>query len=547
MAIYHLSVKNITRSKGKTAIGALCYRCGLKAENMYDGVTHDYRKKGWISYTETFLPRYVAEARPEYNDAVNLWNAVELFEKSSDARLSSEVEISLPKEMTLEQQTALVREFVQENFVSQGRCVTVAIHNPPVRDDLNRPIDKDGVPTDDPEKMIFNNPHAHIMLTCRPLDEQGQWQQKAEIEYLCKKGSEVRAFTPAEFKKAKAEGWAKQFKYKDPTTKETMWLTQAEALERGYDNCHRTSRQPKTTPYGRQNETMAHWSDSVRITEWRQGWEDICNRHLKEAGIDARIDGRNLDAQGREGEVADIYLGPEVNMMKRRRERLIREGKDPRSIPKTDREKMADAVQEHNQSVREQKASRVAVSQKLGAVSQKASSINSDIHALQGTASSMARVVSESAKNQDDKEAELKKSVDTMNTIIRLNTASLELINRLMGKLSSLSMFQASERTSIQRQIQSERQKIADREAYAVSLKQKCNGMGAEVSKGRADLQRSETAYADVKKILDAKISEYEKIFLEVPEEYKQELSQMMAVPTESIQKAKKADNFKSI
>lgn len=234
-------------------------------------------------------------------------------------------------------------------------------------------------------------------------------------------------------------------------------------------------------------------------------------------------------------------------MMKRRRERLIREGKDPRSIPKTDREKMADAVREHNQSVREQKASKVAVSQKLGAVSQKAGSINSDIHALQGTASSMARVVSESAKNQDDKEAELKKSVDTMNTIIRLNTASLELINRLMGKLSSLSMFQASERTSIQRQIQSERQKIADREAYAVSLKQKCNGMGAEVSKGRADLQRSETAYADVKKILDAKISEYEKIFLEVPEEYKQELSQMMAVPTESIQKAKKADNFKSI
>lgn len=547
MAIYHLSVKNITRSKGKTAIGALCYRCGLKAENMYDGVTHDYRKKGWISCTETFLPQYVAEAKPEYKDAITLWNGVELFEKASDARLSSEVEISLPKEMTLEQQKKLVREFVQENFVAQGRCVTVAIHNPPVRDDLNRPVDKDGIPTDDPQKMIFNNPHAHIMLTCRPLDEQGQWQQKAEIEYLCKKGSEVRAFTPTEFKKAKIEGWAKQFKYRDPTTKETMWLTQAEALERGLDNCHRTSRQPKTTPYGRQNEVMAHWSDSARITEWRKNFENLCNRHLKEAGIDARIDSRSLEAQGREGEVADVYLGPEVSMMKRRRERLIREGKNPRSIPKTDREKMADIVREHNQSVREQKASNIAVSQKLEAVSQKANSINGDIHRLQGSVSSMAWAVSEATKAQDDKEAEFRRSVDTMNTLIRLNTASLELINKLMGQLSSLSIFQTSERKSIQEQIQSERQKVADREAYAVSLKQKCSSMGTEVSKSREELQKSETAYADVKKILDAKISEYEKIFSEVPEGYKQELSQIMTSPTENVQKAKKTDNFKSI
>lgn len=540
MAIFHLSVKNITRNKGKTAVGALCYRCGLKAENLYDGVTHDYRNKGWISYTETLLPPYVAEARPEYKDASTLWNAVELFEKSSDARLSTEVEISLPKEMTLEQQKALVQEFVQENFVSQGRCVTVAIHSPPVRDDLNRPIDKDGIPTDDPQKMVFNNPHAHVMLTCRPLDEQGQWEQKAEIEYLCKKGSEVRAFTPTEFKTAKAEGWAKQFKYRDPTTKETMWLTQAEALDRGFDNCNRTSRQPKTTPYGRQNETMAHWSDSARITEWRKSWEGICNRHLKEAGIDARIDSRSLDAQGREGEIADVYLGAEVNMMKRRRERLIREGKDPKSIPKTDREKWADTVREHNQSVREQKASKVAVRRKLEAVSQKSNSINGDIHMLQGTASSMARAVSESANSQNDKEAELRESVDTLDTIIRLNTASLELINRLMGKLSSLSMFQTSERTTIQEQIQSERQKVADREAYAVSLKQKCRGIDAEVVKGREDLQRSEIAYANVKMKLDTKISEYEGLISEIPEEYKQELSQIMTVPTENIQQVKK-------
>ena len=227
-------------------------------------------------------------------------------------------------------------------------------------------------------------------------------------------------------------------------------------------------------------------------------------------------------------------------MIRRRRERLIREGKDPRSIPKTDREQMADIVKEHNQSVREQKASKVAVTQKLEAVSQKANSINGDIHRLQGSVSSMAWAVSESAKNQDDKEAELRRSVDTMNTIIRLNTTSLELIDKLLGQLSSLSIFQTFERKSIQEQIQSERQKVANREAYAISLKQKYSGMGAEVSKSREELKNSETAYADVKRKLDAKISEYEKIISEVPEEYKQELSQIMTAPTENIQKAPK-------
>ena len=74
----------------------------------------------------------------------------------------------------------MLQEFIREQFVSDGMCADAAIH------------DTDG-----------HNPHAHILLTVRPLDEQGKWQYKTEKEYLCMKNSEERGFTAAEFRTAK--------------------------------------------------------------------------------------------------------------------------------------------------------------------------------------------------------------------------------------------------------------------------------------------------------------------------------------------------------
>uniref|UniRef100_UPI002F42C909 MobA/MobL family protein n=1 Tax=Enterocloster clostridioformis TaxID=1531 RepID=UPI002F42C909 len=144
MAIYHLSVKIIGRNAGRSSVAAAAYRSGDILTNQYDGLTHDYSRKNWIEHTEILLPD---NAPKSFKDRSTLWNSVELAEKSSNAQLAREVEIALPKEITLDQQTALVRAYIEQNFVSQGMCADFAIHNPPLTDSKNRPLDIEGNPT----------------------------------------------------------------------------------------------------------------------------------------------------------------------------------------------------------------------------------------------------------------------------------------------------------------------------------------------------------------------------------------------------------------
>lgn len=355
MAIYHLSVKQVTRGQGKSVVASASYRSATKLTNLYDGVTHDYTKKNWVTHVEVMLPQHVKETKPQYEDIGTLMNAIELGEKASDARLASEIEIALPQEMTLKQQKALIREYIQKNFVEQGRCALVCLHNPPKCDDLGRPIDKDGNVTNDRSKMIFGNPHAHVLVTCRPIDEKGRWECKTQIEYLCKRGDEVCAFTSEEFKLAKKQGWQKQFKYRDPTSRKAMWLTQEEASALGYDNSHRTSRQPKTTPYGRENPTTRYWNESARVKEWRESWANLCNKKLKEYGYHSRIDHRSLFDQGRGDEIASVHMGPEATYMERRAQRLIKEGMDPSKVKHSHSGELNQTIREYNQLVRNKK------------------------------------------------------------------------------------------------------------------------------------------------------------------------------------------------
>mgnify|MGYP002237265308 CR=1 FL=1 len=76
-----------------------------------------------------------------------------------------------------------------------------------------------------------HNPHAHILLTVRPLDEQGKWQYKTEKEYLCMRNGEERGFTAAEFKAAQDEGWEKQYPYK--VGKKKVYMVSSEPMHRG--------------------------------------------------------------------------------------------------------------------------------------------------------------------------------------------------------------------------------------------------------------------------------------------------------------------------
>ena len=115
---------------------------------------------------------------------------MEEAEKTKDSRLARESVAALPVELEREQWIALLTEFIQTNFVADGMCADVAIH------------DTDG-----------HNPHAHIMLTVRPLTKDGKWQNKTEKEYLCVRDGKERGFTVAEFKAAQADGWEKQYQY----------------------------------------------------------------------------------------------------------------------------------------------------------------------------------------------------------------------------------------------------------------------------------------------------------------------------------------------
>ena len=100
----HIPVSIIQRSKGRSAVAAAAYRSGTKLTNEWDGLTHDYTRKGGIVYAEIMLP---AHAPQEFTDRSTLWNSVEQIEKSRDSQLAREVEAALPRELTREQQLAL--------------------------------------------------------------------------------------------------------------------------------------------------------------------------------------------------------------------------------------------------------------------------------------------------------------------------------------------------------------------------------------------------------------------------------------------------------
>ena len=123
---FHFSVNIISRGKGKSAVASAAYISGEKIKNEWDGVTHDYTKKQGVISKEIFLPDHAPE---EYKDRKNLWNSVELFEKNSNAQLARNFIISLPKELSIEENKKMIEEYVQNNFVKEGMIVDLAIHD----------------------------------------------------------------------------------------------------------------------------------------------------------------------------------------------------------------------------------------------------------------------------------------------------------------------------------------------------------------------------------------------------------------------------------
>ena len=152
MAIYHYSASVIGRSKGKSAVAAAAYRSGEKIEDKRTGIIHDYTHKSGVDYSEIITPELSAIDTSWLKNRAELWNRVELSERRSDSQLAREIDIAIPIELDRETQIALVREYVQTNYVDRGMIADINLHH-----------------------LDSTNPHAHVMLLMRELkiDEYG--------------------------------------------------------------------------------------------------------------------------------------------------------------------------------------------------------------------------------------------------------------------------------------------------------------------------------------------------------------------------------------
>lgn len=246
-------------------MAAAAYMSCSRIYNDYDGIIHDYTRKRGLVWEQIFLPEH---APREWSDRSVLWNAVEASEKSKDSRLARELILALPKELSQETNEFLLHYFIEKECVSKGMCAHVCYH------------DTDG-----------HNPHAHIMLTVRPLNKGGTWQHKTEKEYLCVRNGEERGFTASEYLQAQKDGWEKQYLYQIGKKKEYLPPSKAEGLER-------VSKYPKSSKYGRQNPISAQWNSEEQLLHWRERWAYYVNRELEGCELDERIDHRSHKDRG---------------------------------------------------------------------------------------------------------------------------------------------------------------------------------------------------------------------------------------------------------
>ena len=241
IAIYHCSIKIVSRGKGKSAVAAAAYRSGEKLTNEWDGLTHDYTKKGGVVHSEILLP---AHAPPAFSDRSTLWNSVELSEKSNNAQLAREVEIALPVELSREEQTRLVREYCSSQFVSKGMIADFNLH------------DTGG-----------GNPHAHILLTMRPMDEKGAWLPKSKKEYVLDENGERIRLPSGRYKTRKVD--------------------------------------------------LVDWNNRENAEVWRRAWADLANEFLEQNNRPERIDHRSYERQGID-QIPTVHVGVSATQMEKK-------------------------------------------------------------------------------------------------------------------------------------------------------------------------------------------------------------------------------------
>lgn len=241
----HTHVDIVSRSKGASIIAKAAYNARDKLKDDYYGKTHDYSKKDDLVFSKIFLPEHIPK---EFSNREFLWNSVEKIENSKNSQLARNLLFTLPRELSEEDRIKLISEFIEENFTSKGMIADCNIHNPTASDNEEQP-------------------HAHILLTLREIDEQGNWKAKSKKEYILdEKGEKIKL---------------------------------------------------KSGNYKSRKVNLNDWNEPDKAKEWRENFSKKANEYLAKNNIDKRIDPRTFEEQGRE-ELPQVHLGTASYQMEKK-------------------------------------------------------------------------------------------------------------------------------------------------------------------------------------------------------------------------------------
>ena len=202
---------------------------------------HDYTRKRGIVHSEILLP---PNAPPDFQDRGTLWNSVEQIEKACNSQLARELEVALPIELSREEQVRIVRAYCSSQFVSRGMCADFNIHD-----------------------TGSGNPHAHILLTMRPMDERGKWLPKSKKEYMLDESGERIRLPSGNFKTRKVD--------------------------------------------------LVDWNSQENAEVWRKAWADLANEFLERNNRPERIDHRSYERQGID-QIPTVHIGVAASQMEKK-------------------------------------------------------------------------------------------------------------------------------------------------------------------------------------------------------------------------------------
>ena len=239
----HFEINIVKRSTGGSAVNAAAYQAGEKIYSERERKYMYHGTKEELVLKEILLPPH---APPDFKDRKTLWNSAEAAEPNWNSQLARRMKITLPRELSLEENIALAREYCQKEFVDKGMIADLAVHDP--------------APPN-------HNPHFHVLLTMRPMDENGNWAPKSHKEYM---------------------------------------------LDKDGNRIFDENGKPK-----KRKVAAVDWNERGNAEMWRHDWEVLQNQYLERAGRPERVCMKSYERQGID-QIPTVHMGPAATALERK-------------------------------------------------------------------------------------------------------------------------------------------------------------------------------------------------------------------------------------